>query len=641
MLTPKQIEKAADKIIPIWDDLKEWIVLDLIDRITMRLGQDDEDITFSSSEKYRISVFEELGGLVTELQKRIARTVNISEQQLKQVFLDYAETAAGQDAQALNTGEETLETSENTNTDTLHPEPQNTAQNEPQTKTVVSNAMSDRMKDIANDAYLRTNGELRNFTGTTADSVQTEFIKELDKAYLKVASNTCSQWQAAREAIDNIIKYQGRVTYPSGHTDTIEVAVIRAIRTGIARMSAELTLQSAEENGIDYVAVSGHLGARTGDGGENAGNHAWWQSKVYKINGSDKYPNLGETTGYPHDPHGLCGYNCRHSIALFDPEVMRNPFKQYDEEENKEYYENTQKQRKYEREIRKAKTEVNALARALETATDPKLKESLQTSLDEAKAKRDNLLDEYRTFCNEHGFRVSYERMDVARKVEKNEDYSDFGRSIKNLFDKNYQSVVNDFTKHLSDMKNKNVSILLQKAHGQVNYEQSARKNSYFNAKVNTVFLARGASTSTVAHELFHKIDSDNKISANGFLNNAIRNDYNELQKKAIDSGQTLENMLYSKYPEAFVKKGKMKEEYRGISDIIHGMSNKNIDFGYGHYKNNYWEKPFKLQKEIFAQYGRMYFEENKDVLKMLQDIFPEITSQVNAIISVTIQFGK
>ena len=48
MLTPKQIEKAADKIIPIWDDLKEWIVLDLIDRITMRLGQDDEDITFSS-----------------------------------------------------------------------------------------------------------------------------------------------------------------------------------------------------------------------------------------------------------------------------------------------------------------------------------------------------------------------------------------------------------------------------------------------------------------------------------------------------------------------------------------------------------------------------------------------------------------
>lgn len=201
--------------------------------------------------------------------------------------------------------------------------------------------------------------------------------------------------------------------------------------------------------------------------------------------------------------------------------------------------------------------------------------------------------------------------------------------------------MVNDFTKHLSDMKNKNVSILLQKAHGQVNYEQSARKNSYFNAKVNTVFLARGASTSTVAHELFHKIDSDNKISANGFLNNAIRNDYNELQKKAIDSGQTLENMLYSKYPEAFVKKGKMKEEYRGISDIIHGMSNKNIDFGYGHYKNNYWEKPFKLQKEIFAQYGRMYFEENKDVLKMLQDIFPEITSQVNAIISVTIQFGK
>lgn len=644
MLTPKQIEKAAEKIIPIWDDLKEWITLDLIDRIIMRLGR-DEDITFSSSEKYRISVFEELGGLVTELQNRITRTVNISEQQLKQVFLDYAETAVKQDSESLNIIENTPEKSpkinENTSPDKLHPEPQNTAQNEPQTKTVVSNTMSDRMKDIANDAYLRTNGELRNFTGTTADSVQTEFIKELDKAYLKVASNTCSQWQAAREAIDNIIKYQGRVTYPSGHTDTIEVAVIRAIRTGIARMSAQLTLQSAEENGIDYVVVSGHLGARTGDGGENAGNHAWWQSKVYRIKGTDdKYPNLGETTGYPHDPHGLCGYNCRHSIALFNPDVMRNPFKQYGEEENKEYYENTQKQRKYEREIRKAKTEVNALARALEAATDPKLKESLQTSLDEAKAKRDNLLDEYRTFCNEHGFRVSYERMDVARKVEKNEDYSDFGRSIKNLFDKNYQSVVNDFTKHLSDMKNKNVSILLQKAHDQVNYEQSARKNSYFNAKVNTVFLARGASTSTVAHELFHKIDSDNKISANGFLNNAIRNDYNELQKKAIDSGQTLENMLYSKYPEAFVKKGKMKEEYRGISDIVNGMTSGNVDLGYKH-RLDYWKQPLKLSKETFAQYGRVYYGENVDVIKMIQEIFPETTAQVDIIISILIQYGR
>lgn len=423
MLTPKQIEKAAEKIIPIWDDLKEWITLDLIDRITMRLGQ-NEDITFSSSEKHRISIFEELGGLVTELQNRITRTVNISEQSLKEVFLDYAETAARQDRESLyvsvgNTSENARNLSEindNTEDGKLPSEQQNTAQNEPQTKTGVSNTMSDRMKDIANDAYLRTNGELRNFTGTTADSVQTQFIEELDKAYLKVASNTCSQWQAAREAIDNIIKYQGRVTYPSGHTDTIEVAVIRAIRTGIARMSAQLTLQSAEENGIDYVVVSGHLGARVGDGGENPGNHAWWQSKVYKINGSDKYPNLAETTGYPHDPHGLCGYNCRHSIALFDPDVMRNPFKQYGEEENKEYYENTQKQRKYEREIRKAKTEVNALARALEAATDPKLKESLQTSLDEAKAKRDNLLDEYKTFCNEHGFRAEYERMEIANR---------------------------------------------------------------------------------------------------------------------------------------------------------------------------------------------------------------------------------
>lgn len=190
------------------------------------------------------------------------------------------------------------------------------------------------------DSYERTNGELRNFTRTTADSVQTEFIKELDNAYLKVVSNAWSQWQAAQEAVDNIIKHQGYVTYPSGHVDTIEVAVIRAIRTGVARMSAALVIEGAKERGMNHVLVSSHLGARVGDETESPCNHAWWQGKVYSIEGGDeKYPNLEKVTGYPSDPRGLCGYNCRHNLTAFDPETMKNNTKNFDDEENKKAYE--------------------------------------------------------------------------------------------------------------------------------------------------------------------------------------------------------------------------------------------------------------------------------------------------------------
>lgn len=99
--------------------------------------------------------------------------------------------------------------------------------------------------------------------------------------------------------------------------------------------------------------------------------------------------------------------------------------------------------------------------------------------------------------------------------------------------------------------------------------------------------------------------------------------------------------MLFLKYPEAFETKSRLKNEYRGISDIIHGMSNKTINLGFGHYKGNYWKKPYKLQKETFAQYGRMYFEENSNVLNMLQKVFPDTSSQISSIVSVIAQFGR
>ena len=119
-----------------------------------------------------------------------------------------------------------------------------------------------------------------------------------------------------------------------------------------------------------------------------------------------------------------------------------------------------------------------------------------------------------------------------------------------------------------------------------------------------------------------------------------IANDYSNLVKAAKQSGQNLEDMLYLKYPEAFVRKGRLKKEYRGISDIIHGISYSAIDLAYGHYKDGYWTKKFKIQKETFAQYGRMYFEENENVLKMLQDVFPETTEQIESIISVIARYG-
>lgn len=492
MLTPQQLEKVADTIVPIWDELKEWITLDLIDRIISRLDS-GEDISFSSSEMWRIEVFEELGGLTEDLQEQIVKTTRASENEVRRIFLEYGEQAVRAD-NAVFDGNNLASTEENTSY-----KPENSsvqAENRRDVNDVSTAAeipsesrtgdettaenkpldnISDRMKDIMNDAYERTNGELRNFTRTTADSVQTEFIKELDRAYLKVVSNACSQWQAAQEAVDNIIKHQGYVTYPSGHVDTIEVAVIRAIRTGVARMSAALVVEGAKKHGMNHVLVSSHLGARVGDGTESPCNHAWWQGKVYSIEGGDeKYPNLEKVTGYPSDPRGLCGYNCRHNLTAFDSETMKNHFEKFDDEENKKAYEFSQKLRYYERNIRKAKTEITAFSKAVENCKDENLAEHFQTELDKAKARLDRLNEEYKKLCEDNDLRVAYERLYVARTPRNIEDLRNKGvANSENRID--YMS--NSFRPAFADSK----PISFQRGNETDSIEVKKVSNSNFN----------------------------------------------------------------------------------------------------------------------------------------------------------------
>ena len=80
--------------------------------------------------------------------------------------------------------------------------------------------------------------------------------------------------------------------------DTIETAVARSVRTGVAQATGDISLKRMEEMGWDLVLVSAHMGARTGDGGENPGNHAWWQGKIYSRSGkSKKFPPFS-LTGY-------------------------------------------------------------------------------------------------------------------------------------------------------------------------------------------------------------------------------------------------------------------------------------------------------------------------------------------------------
>lgn len=127
--------------------------------------------------------------------------------------------------------------------------------------------------------YEATLGEWTNFTKTTAEVSQQAFIKAMDKAYNLTASGTVSYTQSVKEAINDVASNGVEVVYPSGHKDTIETAMLRAVRTGISQMSAQITDARMEEMGWDIILVSSHLGARVTDK-EDYTNHSWWPRKV-------------------------------------------------------------------------------------------------------------------------------------------------------------------------------------------------------------------------------------------------------------------------------------------------------------------------------------------------------------------------
>lgn len=236
-------------------------------------------------------------------------------------------------------------------------------------------------------------------------------MKAVDKAYTLTSSGAVSYTQAVREAIEEMASDGVEVHYPTGHKDTIETATLRAVRTGIGQMSAQITDARMEEMNWDIILVSSHLGARV-TASNDFTNHSWWQGKFYSRTGKDdRFPPYS-VCGFGH-VQGIHGANCRHSHGPGDGE--HNPFEQYDSEENRKAYELQQRQRTLERRIRKTKREVMALKAAVDNAGGEKLKFELDMAYQKKAALLKKQNEAYNNFCEENNLKRLSDRLQVAR----------------------------------------------------------------------------------------------------------------------------------------------------------------------------------------------------------------------------------
>lgn len=382
MLTPEYLDRIAEGAEDIAEELHQDIINRIVERITIRLGRGD-DYILTPVDKWQLEVLQEAGYLAADLQKEIAKRTKLQAKEIKEAFED-----AG--VKSVDYDDEVYE-SAGISTQPLEQSP--------------------HLVRLMQRGYDKTLGEWSNFTGTLANAAQALFISECDKAYNLVTSGALSYSQAVREAVERIAADGVTVTYPSGHTDTIETATLRAVRTGVAQATADITLARMEEMGWDIILVSSHLGARVTDK-QDFTNHAWWQGKFYSRTGTDKRFPPFEVCGYGH-VQGIDGANCRHSFSPSDG--IHNPFETYDSEENQKAYELSQRQRTLERRIRKTKRETMTLKTSLDNAPNEAVRAEIKASYQRKAALLQKQNKAYNEFCKANNLKRRADRVAIAK----------------------------------------------------------------------------------------------------------------------------------------------------------------------------------------------------------------------------------
>ena len=366
-LSPQYLDKLPEPVIKLMSELQDEIISDICRRIT-------KANFLTPTAEWQLIKANQLTLSSQEVKKRIAQKLKVQEKTVKELYTDAVKTAIAEDRQIYEFALDDGILSEN--------------YREKLTNYTRSKAFSNAL----NRGLKNTNGLMRNLTNSAAAAANSQLAEALDLAYLKVTSGAFTPEQAVFDAVKKLgADGLKAVKYPSGHTDQLDVAVRRAIVTAVGKTCGDMQLDLAKEMDSRLVEVDSHLGARP--------SHAEWQGQVYSLDKDDpKYPYFYDATGYG-TGEGLCGWNCRHSFyPYFEGLSERASIPDFTQEENARVYEDTQKQRSYERAIRKSKRELAALDGARSATDDPALKEKLDREF----ARKSATLKNREANLNEH-----------------------------------------------------------------------------------------------------------------------------------------------------------------------------------------------------------------------------------------------
>lgn len=387
--SPEVLDALPEELAELYRNLENTLLEEICSRIKASGGLNEVTVL-------DIQALRSHGISQQEIERAIQRTTNIGEKELNKLFDDVVER------------NQKYYTSLIDRTDVTAPK---TLLSIEDTYAIYKQTLQTFRNITQSMAFLLDNGRTMLRPASVYQWV-------LDNAVFQIQSGAISYNQAIRGAVKQLADSGIKTAeYQSGHMDQIDVAVRRAIMTGINQLCQQYSEQSMDYLETDLVEVSAHIGARnTGTGPEN---HENWQGKIYRWSkkpkqSSGRYPDFIASTGYG-TGSGLGGWNCRHTFHPFVEGVMEPTYSKSDLREmegkrreisfeRKRYdgYTATQKQRKIERTIRKLKREQTAYKAA-----------GLNEDYQAVTARIRRLNAEYKAFSEAAGLPMQRERMRV------------------------------------------------------------------------------------------------------------------------------------------------------------------------------------------------------------------------------------
>ena len=375
MLPPSYLDQMPDAFVQLWQQVEDAILQD----VARRIGKMDAVTPTANWQLWR---YQQTEAVRNDVVKLLAKYTGKSETAIRKLLLQTAtEALEREDAIYYHYDMEPPPFEENA-----------------------------ALNNLLDAGARQTCGTWQNLTATTANTVTGAFERTLDAAWLKVGTGAFDYKTAVKQAVDSLADDMPMVTYPSGHTDSIEVAARRAILTGVNQTTGKLQVARMDEMGCEFVETTAHGGARP--------SHAEWQGRRFHRGGAvdykgRHYPDFEAATGYGTGA-GLCGWNCRHQFFACFPELGDPP--QWTQEQLRELnardiewngkkytaYEISQMQRARERNVRRWKKRYLAEDAAGLDTTDSAVR---------LKAARQSLSD----FTKATGGRVDSARVSVPK----------------------------------------------------------------------------------------------------------------------------------------------------------------------------------------------------------------------------------